>query len=632
MSLADDRSPQTGDVLLVVAPPSERDDSPEGGPMSDRDFPNNSSVLIVSNINGPQLDSDVPSLVARAARNMSVDPLELDLPFGGRAGGGRIASLSGAFLDATTIRLVAADTHGNVSAHDYDLEGKTSRMVKTGAFADVCVGGRWTLDQRVGFRVDDGRFGLRRGSPRFLLTSHSAAGVKISWRDASTLELLCEHVIPSSPSRGDRRIVLALEPVGGYDGEGETVAAAVAISGGSSPPSSESFIQVVQAIVDDGENGVGGGSKAGLKSLPQVVFKIPIPSRSPTGASSASCSVDIAAIRHAGTMNRHYFSFRYIVSFDGLRPRECVEFAPPNGDGAGQFRALLAWGRFDEADELLAAAMVDDKDPSRRSYAFIHSSEVALWRFRHMLAGGDVSHDRVPEARECLRRLAAGAVSGGEIGFRCLVDASENLLSWPTDPIFSCGASYGTAFSGPRMRDYRIALSGMSLAVASAVKAVTDHQATVLKEERVKLDARASAIQCLESVLGVGNDGEVRLTPPLSSVTSPVELFRTLVSMGAVATAERVRRSEHGRAVTPEVMALSVVAIEPVVDPRSYCNLLQDVILPGLTINHPLLLAVQSWACRIADAFDDNDNAKAGIDCAILLLKVRLKYTDSSLQ
>ena len=43
-----------------------------------------------------------------------------------------------------------------------------------------------------------------------------------------------------------------------------------------------------------------------------------------------------------------------------------------------------------------------------------------------------------------------------------------------------------------------------------------------------------------------------------------------------------------------------------------------------LSINHPILAAIRYWACRVADAFDDDDeDNELGLDSAIMLLKVR---------
>jgi len=110
----------------------------------------------------------------------------------------------------------------------------------------------------------------------------------------------------------------------------------------------------------------------------------------------------------------------------------------------------------------------------------------------------------------------------------------------------------------------------------------------------------------------------------LANAASPADVFRSLVLEGSWVAAEKVRRSEFAQSITPEHMASAVVGLPATIDPRSYCSWLEKAIIPGLSINHPILAAIRYWACRVADAFDDDggDN-ELGLDSAITLLKVR---------
>uniref|UniRef100_A0A7S4NG27 KNTC1 third ARM-repeats domain-containing protein n=1 Tax=Odontella aurita TaxID=265563 RepID=A0A7S4NG27_9STRA len=578
------------EVLLIVAPLCEQGVDEDVGRESealDEGHVLPANVLMVSGIDGARLNGDDQSSVARAARNMAIDTLNLELPFGY---GGHTVSLNGCFLDEHTIRFLAADSHGNISVHDYDIQSKESSAVKTDAFSDLCVGGKLTFNRKLGFKLDT----ETNHGPFCLVPSCTGNGSKISWYDVVKLKLVCEHTVPSG-TRNERFSMIAMESIRGCDDEA-TVAVAVVFRS----VSNEAFIQVVQAIVSQETDATC------TISQPSVVYRVPV-------AGSDNSQKPPLSISISATFRRP-FCFRYITC--DMKSSKCKEFESSEGDIAGKFRVLLTKGLFDEADELLTS-FSPRSFSSSSEFASIHSSEVALSRFRYMLASGNITKEVMSRAKECLRRLAAGAVSGGDIGFRCLLEASESILMWPT----SAFAMSDDINDPLRISSYRMALLGMSATMAGAAKAVPPTRMSALQEEKSKLDAKSSAMQCIEGIILAESNEQVCLSSPLNDVSSVPHLFKTLVAHGSLAVAERVRRSEFGRVVTPEIMASSVIEISATVDPRSYCNWLKEMILPGLSMDHPLLTAIRSWSCQVADDFDDSDDASLGIDASIMLLK-----------
>ena len=196
------------------------------------------------------------------------------------------------------------------------------------------------------------------------------------------------------------------------------------------------------------------------------------------------------------------------------------------------------------------------------------------------------------------------------------LDASSALLGWPLAMLSINPEEYILT------RDYRIAISAMSATVAGAMKATPPAHLPSLRAEKMRLDSKLLAIRCVEHAAG---EEHVQVDSMLANAASPADVFRSLCLEGSWVAAEKVRRSEFAQSITPEHMASAVVGLPATIDPRSYCSWLEKAIIPGLSINHPILAAIRYWACRVADAFDDDggDDNELGLDSAITLLKVR---------
>ena len=610
-----------GDILAILVPPREASASSSssecdefGNPVAadgvDGDHGSGRSsevpyinIILVSGIDGTRLNSTDPAEMAAAASKMSIDALDLTIPKAAHkkeedciiadegTDDSRVVSLGGCFVGDRTVRFLALDGTGGLSAHDYDTKSKEASLfspTSTSVVADIndSLGRgdeRWKVDESLGICVD-GAHNL------FLVAATQNSSTKICYYGASSLAMQAEYMLEA-----DQPKLYAMAPISGC--AGDVAAAAVAFKPAASD--ANGCIVVIQAVID------GDGD-------PCMVFKVPIVPQLEQDIRWIDVALANIGIDNTSNDARHY-SFHYKVSYNsGIG--ECMTFCGDAGDVVGRFRRYLAKGSYDEADALLASAGASGA--TKGEYGTIHGSEVALQRFKHIIDGGNVtSEENMTEAKECLRRLSSGAVTGGDRGVKCLLDASSALLGWPLAMLSINPEEYILT------RDYRIAISAMSATVAGAMKATPPAHLPSLRAEKMRLDSKLLAIRCVEHAAGKEH---VQVDPMLANAASPADVFRSLVLDGSWVAAEKVRRSEFAQSITPEHMASAVVGLPATIDPRSYCSWLEKAIIPGLSINHPILAAIRYWACRIADAFDDDDeDNELGLDSAIMLLKVR---------
>jgi hypothetical protein len=616
-----------GDILVILVPTRENsasevecdefgnpiatttggsNDSDSGGNASEVPYIN---IILVSGIDGARLNSSDPAEMATAAGKMSIDALELTIPPApssvsneddnhilvdeGRDAN-HVASLGGCFVGDRTVRFLALDGAGGLSAHDYDTKSKKATIVSPASSLNASLGHgdeKWTVDDSIGIRAD-GTHGL------FLVPAIRNSSAKICYYGASTLTLQAEYILDAEQPK-----IYAMGPISSCEHD----VAATAIAFKPTASDANGCIVIVQTVID-------------CDSDPCVVFKVPIvpqldqeirwidvsmaDDRNDSGSNSSIDSKDA----------RHYMFVCKVSYNSGIG--ECMAFCGDAGDVVGRFRRFLAKGNYDEADALLASA--GTSSATKGEFGTIHGSEVALQRFKHIVGGGNVTlEENMTEAKECLRRLSSGAVTGGDRGVKCLLSASSALLGWPLT-MLSANPSV-QIFA----RDYRIAVSAMAATVAGAMKATPPAHLPSLRAEKWRLDSKLLAICCAEQVASGANEDHAIVDPMLADAASPADIFRSLVLKGSWVAAEKVRRSEFAQSITPEHMASALIGLPATVDPRSYCSWLEKSIIPGLSINHPLLAAIRYWACHVADAFDDNsDNEELGLDSAITLLQV----------
>jgi hypothetical protein len=139
-----------------------------------------------------------------------------------------------------------------------------------------------------------------------------------------------------------------------------------------------------------------------------------------------------------------------------------------------------------------------------------------------------------------------------------------------------------------------------------------------LETKRKAFQDRLTAMKLVDSA------ESLRLTAPLRTIRSPNHLFAILIRERHFAAADQLWRSELRASLTAEVLVSSLVQLDALVDPTDYLGLLSDVVLPSLAINHELLPPLRAWSCRTADALDDQDTGRNGLQAAIQLLEVSI--------
>ena len=580
------------------------------------------------------------------------------------------ALVKGCFVNNDTIRFVVSDLNDLLSAHDYDIGSKQSSLVKD----KLEINGNsqeWNFEAQAGICLD-----LYHASKPLMVLAASASTsvsavascspivepvsadgkqeseskiesksqpqhrVKLSWYDLDTLECLSEYHFPFEEETTTTNTtvenvemelevlaVTALKPC--LDG---SISVAVAcnslVMGGkhkvvllqgdlnlmcentgtvtctsTSASTSTSTSTSTSISTDDNDDFMSDGHRSSQHSKVSVnsvheVYNIPLEG---TRLTSINVMDSYSSFSNSESTRTCAYGFRYKVQTDSSM--EYKEFTSGVKNTIAHARLLLARNNIDEADALLNAS---PKEELCTPYGSVHASEAVLLRFKNMLRNKKIltgeSKDRV---KECLHRLSFGAVSGGANGVKSLVEASRALHCWSSE-------------AGPYIRDYRMALSAMAMSITNALQGVSTKYIDELRSEKNILESKANVFKTIEIVLDSGKP-KVRLSAPLLQVTTHVELYQLFISLGAFKVAENVRQSENGaKFITPEVVAKSVTKISSKMDPNAYCAWLQNIVFPGLTINHKVLESIFAWACEISDLFDQDGSH--GIDASISLL------------
>jgi len=578
-----------------------------------------------------------------------------------------IKSLNGCHTDDITIRFLTVDTEDNsLHVHDYDLEEKQIHHVTT--LSDSSSYGQF--NPKGGIKVD-----TVNEHAFFILTYTRGRDITLCWYHVTTMELKCSYTLPPSVmtcdnnnTSGEIPILLALAPVQSCD-DSSALAVVLAIK-----TSFMTVFIVVQVVVslgrpslvtdaqgchentslkeesgNDNDGIINNGiSSSSIKlSMPHVVYTIP--------HKSSISSATVVETMDMVSLNHHPYSFRYII-FNSTCSYECREFitsteSPP----VGPFRLLLAKAQFDKADELLSSHC--DNITLSDDLTTLHGSEVALWQLRHILhspsrvtedgeqnikqdfsnAHDGLSPQLIAQAKQCVRRLATGAVSGGDIGVFFLREASASVRSWPQEK--------QQGQRKPRVNEFRMALAAIQSSISNVLSSVPKRHVLSLQDEINSLDKKMQCVQLLREALSSSsaNSRDFILSPPLANASCPYELYKILLSQGALTTAERVRQLQcelkhvcSSSVISYEKMASAVTSLPLLsMDPQSFCPWLRNVVIPGLkTLYHPMLAEIRMWGCRMADAYDDDESddklikgGTDGLDAAIVLLEAICEAT-----
>lgn len=577
---------QSKDVLIILVPTADQLANENAADVN---------VILVSNIDGERLNQDEVESVAEAAKSMSIDALKLNAPCKD------FEALEGCYLNASTVRFAAGDADGNVSIHDYNVENKQAVLVSKEIQARDVDSQEQTLLTSLGMRLQHSG----NDSMFLVLCGHSNHETRLYWYDLVHLNMACDCILPLPTRKTTKPWLLAIEPVFSFSNDS---ALAVAVAMKESAAASDGFVQVLQVHAEE---------TMGLTVLssPHKVYQIPLKNSQESNKTSLS-GVDLDASPEAGP-----YSFRFKANY-GSDCSVCCEFVTRHSgveSGVmGIIRLLLQREMFDEADELLAAN--DCKLLSSDPYAMFHSSEVALRRLQRLLLSENIgSEESMERARECLRRLTAGAVSSNETGQQYLLEAADSVMLWPTN----AGNS-----RLPTIDEYSMSLSAMAAAIQTALQPANPVFGTQLIDMKKELDDRLSAMKCIVDLLETDSMSIVLGSPFLESRT-PSDIFLVLVGEGFFSVAERFWRSKWGQYLTAEISASAILSLSPVHDPRAYAAVLKDVLLPKLAISHEAIPLIRSWACRSANAYDDDDN-ELGLEASIFLLQVRIDLAMST--
>ena len=558
----------TCDALLIEPP--EEDKNP----------------IIVMNINGDLLSSDIPGRVAEATRNMA--SLELHLQ---EADNRR--SLTGCFHRMEDIRFAMIDGDGKLAVEDYNLNEKTSTLIKKDLAVVSTINGRENVVSEVDYNVGVKVQALSGTNHNYLVMStYRGKHTSVSWFDLEELNIACEYGL--SQYQVKRLRVEALEPLSSCDNES---ALAVAIASKPSVDSSTMKIEVVQVLADSSADG------SSSLSSPHVIYSIPMP--------QSVRSVSIAPIPSSfgpysflckSCDNDNQCEYRTFRTLDHRQ----------DGTSIGNARLLVQRKKFDEAQKLVdntgERALIMDL------FGKFHPSEIHLRRLQHVLVNCDVGEENaIEQSRDCLRRLASGAMSGNEYGQLSLLSAAESILQWPNDTCF-------TANIPPTISQMVLAINAFITTITAVLDKGNILDPSLLIEKNIALQEKLAALEYLDSVLGPGK--QLRLTPSFGDFRSPKELFSCLVENGYFLAAESLWKSAMRSKIPTETMVSSILAVNSDVDPRKYSSLLQEVVFPSLTINHELLSPILAWSCQTADSFDDTPRKINGLDDSIFLLSV----------
>jgi hypothetical protein len=317
-----------------------------------------------------------------------------------------------------------------------------------------------------------------------------------------------------------------------------------------------------------------------------------------------------------------------------------------DGSAIGAIRLLIMKQEF-----IQARALVHDVGMEillQDEYAQFHPAEIVLERLRRSLlpssSGGGGGTSSLEEKsisndswNESLTGLERG--TGNEKGQRVVLEAADYILNWHPDSESNDTSNLSYHLSLKQLTSY---LSSFVKTMRNVSDDYLDQDVpswiTTAYQNRVHaLEERMIAIQYLNTLLddikpdadadadaAVGPKSEVNnmismFSPQYSSIGSIDDLFFCFVQNGNFAAAEKLWGSTMRSKLTAETMVSSILQIPSTIHPRKYANLLDDIVLPSLSINHELVPSILSWSCKMADEFDNVH--EDGLDQSIFLLE-----------
>lgn len=531
-----------------------------------------SDVILISNIDGRELNSLHLNRVREAVQEMSIDALTLS-PM-------QVSSVSGVYVNEETIRFFVAGA-GKVVVYDHNVTDMKTVLVVDNLL-DL-MPGEWRYDNSMEMVIDD--YSDTRTYLSIAL-SNEMGQHEIFWFDTLDLSVSAKYSCNCT--------IRSFKPVRSCIPE-KCVAAVIATK------DDVSKIHVVQSVI----KGDGIPSK---DSDSMILFTIKI-------ADSRTQSVEFAT--GISKREKSPYAFRFLAKKSSDTENTVVDFDSGEQQETGMVHYLLTNNAFDDAHMLVLK--MEEHQSNNMVSSSIHKSLVAVWQFRHVLLKGNIaSKENIIEAKECLRRLASSAISGGEKGVEGLVDAATFIMNWPKN--HAADSNFVPESRTISIQEVCMALSAMSTCIASVVEVLNTSKVVKLQEMQQKLDERQTALRGLRSIAEV--DGlPLTFDDPYLAISSLNDLLNCLVSQGAFKSTERLMKSHWGKNIPSDVVASSVLRIPASADPRSFLPWLCDLILPTLSIGDPMLETIRAWSCGAADTYDE-ENGSSGLENAIMLLQV----------
>ena len=556
-----------------------------------------SAFVLVSNIDAKSLNHNNPLQVSEAARKMTI---RKSLKFPRSSRDADIVTTCGLFIDLSCIRFFTLDKQDTISAYDYDC---SDQIPEEKALTVVAPYISWQCESdKQNFTSVDFSMGLRlhnlHPNTTFVVFSdfHSK-GSTVRFLDPTRLTVAGSFEIPSTSLDKTRKRakLLALEPLTSAMPE-SALAVAVAFQA-SHDSTSGAFIHVMQALVNNDEGTLGTFHR---------VYAIRIDEPLNTLSMAMFAPADFG-----------FYSFRYKI-YKGDENYSCKVFeaGENNYDGStiGKIRLLIRVGKFDEADHLVRSAgehcLIAD------AYAEFHPSEISLGRLQRILKGGSISDKaKMLEAKQCFQRLSVGCLSGSERAGTDLLEAAESIAQWalPTDYKKS-----------PTIPEVMAALATVAKVLEGVIQKLPSEQHQVFEAKRRGLQDQLTTLKFITS-LGPKDPGpNAKFSKRFQGSRDPAELFSNLIAAEHFFAAEEMWNSHHLRQyIGSEKAVESIIRLGPDVNPSEYATvLLENLIMPSLSISYELLPSLWVWSCKLADELD-----KQGcLQQAIILLQVRVLF------
>ena len=272
----------------------------------------------------------------------------------------------------------------------------------------------------------------------------------------------------------------------------------------------------------------------------------------------------------------------------------------------GKFNYLLAKENFDEADELIDSI---DSFANNNSFGSIHGSHVSLANLTALLRGNRdkliSNSEKMQQAKDCLRRLAAGAISGGAIGMQSLVQACKIVYKW--DDVTHESES-------PTLFEIKMALIAICEVISNVLSALSQSDVPEIVNEQRKLESKFHAVIAIDTIQSAIDPGFSKRPLPLKLLAcrSISDVYIYYVLRGDVASAEKLRLyqpKDSNFTIDNAVVVKAIVTLRNetfFVEPSKFATWIEKFVIPEFSINDcDLLKSIRSWACEMADQLEE---------------------------